>query len=79
MRDLFTICCIVGLGGCATTEPEPRDQHRYPTAQEAAISLGCSDEQLAMCIGINCELEDYYCADKDDVRKMFKADEFRRP
>lgn len=69
----------LGLGACSGTETQPRDQHRYPTAQEAANALGCSDEEIAMCIEINCELEDYRCANKDDVRKMFKADEFRHP
>jgi len=68
---------MLGLGACATTDTELREQHRYPTAQEAAIRIGCSEEQVAMCVAINCELEDYYCSNSDDVRKMFKADEFR--
>jgi hypothetical protein len=30
----------------------------------------------AECIEINCELEEWYCAPRDQVRDMFKAGDF---
>ena len=74
---LFFALGVLSLCGCSSTETQPREKHRYPTAQEAANVLGCTEDEVAMCIEINCELDEYRCADSDDVRKMFKAGEYR--
>jgi hypothetical protein len=71
----------LALGACATSDPRTSTststQLTQTTPAEAARALGCIDDEVAVCMDSNCELEEYYCAPRDDVRKMFKAGEFR--
>jgi hypothetical protein len=48
-----------------------------PSPEEAASVLNCADEEIAICIQTNCELEDYACASREDARKLFKAGDFQ--
>jgi hypothetical protein len=64
------------LTACAGSEPTALG--REPSASEIAGLIGCSSQEVAMCIEVNCELEEWYCADSNDVRDMFKAGDFNR-
>ena len=73
--------CIFSTFGCANTETEEdsyqAERKRPVSAEQAAKLLGCGDDDVAVCIQTSCELEEYYCTEREDVRKMFKAGEFR--
>ena len=69
----ITVAC---LAACASSEPNYHP--REPTAAEVAKLIGCGSEEVALCIEINCELEEWRCADRTDVRDMFKAGDFNR-
>lgn len=72
---------VFALAGCATTETESdeyyADRKRSPSAEEAARALGCADDEVALCIQTNCELEEFQCVYREDARQMFRAGEFR--
>ena len=65
---------VASLTACAGSEPTART--RDPSASEIAQIIGCSPQEVALCIEVNCELEDWRCADSNDVRDMFKAGDF---
>jgi hypothetical protein len=67
---------VASLTACASSEP--RAQNREPSASEIAQIIGCAPNEVALCIEVNCELEEWRCADSDDVRKMFRAGDFNR-
>ena len=56
-------------GGCATGEPIERD--RDPDIREIARALGCSSTQVAVCVEVNCDPEDYVCAERGEMRDLF--------
>jgi len=69
------MACLVALAACAGSEPvNPSGEARI---EEIAKSIGCTSDEVAVCIEVDCKPEDYYCAAREDVRKMFKAGEFR--
>ena len=74
---LLTLAILFAyLTACAGSEPTALA--REPSASEIAKLIGCSPQEVAMCIEVNCELEEWYCADSNDVRDMFKAGDFNR-
>jgi hypothetical protein len=76
-RKLLPAAVALVCSACAAENPYPATQVTQITPAEATRLLGCQDDEVAMCIETNCELEDYYCANRGDVREMFKAGEFR--
>jgi hypothetical protein len=64
------------LTACAGTDPNYRTP--TPGAAEVAKLIGCSTDEVAVCIEVNCELEDWQCSPRDDVRHMFKVNDFNR-
>jgi len=75
-RFLLLAICLIGLTACASSEPN--EQAREPSASEVAKLIGCSSDEVALCIEVNCELEEWRCANRNDVRDMFKASDFNR-
>ena len=79
--QLLVAGCLLGVLGCASTDVDEdgfvADRKRPPSAEEAARVLGCTDDQAAVCIQTNCEIEEFYCANREDVRMMFRAGDFR--
>ena len=79
--NLLVVGCLLGMLGCASTDVDEdgfvADRKRPPSAQEAARILGCNDDEVAICIQTNCEIEEYYCTPREDARKMFRAGDFR--
>ena len=72
---LLVLAILVALlTACASSEPYERT--REPTASEVAKLIGCRSNEVALCIEVNCELEEWRCADSNDVRDMFKAGDF---
>ena len=73
--------CLLGMLGCASTdvgeEDYVADRKRPVTPVEASKLLGCNDDEVAICIQTNCEIEEYYCTPREDARKMFRAGDFR--
>ena len=69
------LLCLAVLGACAT--PAPVDRQREPRVDEIARALGCAADQVAVCIEVNCEPQDYVCAARGDVKELFGADDFR--
>ena len=74
-RNCLAIVVVICLTACASTEPNYRTSE--PSAAEVAKAIGCSSDEVAVCIEVNCELEDWQCSPRDDVRQMFKVDEFK--
>jgi hypothetical protein len=72
----IAVACLT-VSACASESPYPGTQVTQTTPREAARVLGCHTDEVALCVEINCELEDYYCGNRGDVREMFKAGEFR--
>jgi len=75
------VVSLFSLIGCASTDTESdsytANRMKSPTAQEAARVLGCSHDEVAICIEVNCEIEEFQCAAREDVKRMFKAGEYR--
>ena len=75
------VVSLFGVLGCASNETEDdvyfANRNKLVSTHEAARLLGCDHDEVAVCIQTNCELEEYYCAPSDDVKKMFRAGEFR--
>ena len=44
---------------------------------EIAQAIGCEPDEVAVCIEVNCELDEYKCSARENVREFFKAGEFR--
>ncbi len=74
--NLLLAIPVACLAACASSEPNYHP--REPTAAEVAKLIGCGSEEVALCIEVNCELEEWRCADRNDVRDMFKAGDFNR-
>lgn len=73
--DLLALAILVAsLTACAGSEPTALK--REPSASEIAQIIGCAPNEVALCIEVNCELEEWRCADSNDVRDMFKAGDF---
>lgn len=68
--------CLIGLTACASSEPN--EHPREPSAAEIAELIGCNSDEVALCIETNCELKEWHCAPRNDVRDMFKAGDFDR-
>jgi hypothetical protein len=75
-KFLMLTICLIGLTACASSEPN--EHVREPSAAEIAELIGCNSEEVALCIEINCELEEWHCAPRSEVRDMFKAGDFER-
>jgi hypothetical protein len=67
---------VASLTACAASGSEPTARTRDPSPSEIAQIIGCSPHEVALCIEVNCELEEWRCADSNDVRNMFKAGDF---
>lgn len=76
IRNVLLTFIVACLTACASTG----ENHRTPTptAAEAAKLIGCHSDEVALCIEINCELEEWHCVERDEVRDMFKAGDFTR-
>ena len=76
-RFHYCLIAVLALGGCSATDTQSVDRKRHPTPTQAAAALACNDDEMAMCMDTNCELEDYRCVDREAARKLFKAGENR--
>jgi hypothetical protein len=72
----MTTILFACLTACASTEGN--DRTPTPTAAEVAKVIGCNSDEVALCIEVNCELEEWHCANRNDVRDLFKAGDFNR-
>lgn len=72
----LAVVCLA-ISACATEQPHLTSRVTQTTPEEAARLLGCSSEEVAFCVETSCELADYQCASRGDVRELFKAGEFR--
>ena len=70
---LLVICVV--LGACAS-DGQPAQQDRID-AREIAAKAGCESDEVAVCIQVDCQPEEYQCAARDDVVELFKARDFR--
>ena len=73
-QSLLLTACVV-LSACASSE-----QTKALTqvdAKEIAAAAGCSRDEVAVCIEIDCQPEEYRCAPRADVLSLFKARDFR--
>lgn len=66
---------LAALTACATGEPVNRE--REPTIDEIRQMLACADDEIAVCIAIDCDPDDYHCAEKESVEDML-GPEYRR-
>lgn len=66
--------CVM-LGACASDGPTER--HDRIDAKEIAAEAGCKADEVAVCIEVDCQPEEYKCAARDDVVELFKARDFR--
>ena len=72
---LLLVAIAASFAGCANTDRVA--SARPPDHAEIAQSLNCTSEQVALCSETNCEPHEFHCADRGDLREMFKAGEFR--
>jgi hypothetical protein len=75
-KYLMLAICLTGLAGCASSEPT--EQAREPSASEVAELIGCNSDEVALCIETHCQLEEWRCVPRSDVKDMFKAGDFDR-
>jgi hypothetical protein len=66
---------LAALTACATGEPVNRE--REPTIDEIRQMLGCADDEIAVCIAIDCDPDDYHCAEKESVEDMLGPEGLR--
>jgi len=66
---LLPLLCLLQLGACATEETRDRP----PEIGDEAISqqIGCTEDQVAICIDVDCGPDDWACADRSSLRDMF--------
>ena len=54
LRNSLLVACLIGVVGCASTETDDEsyvaDRKRTPSAQEAARVLGCTEDEVAVCV-----------------------------
>lgn len=74
--NLFLTALIFSLAACGATGPV--EDRRKPRPEEIARSLGCARDEVAVCIEINCDAEDYQCAPRGSARDMLSG-EFEPP
>lgn len=69
------------LAGCAVLSACASNEHsktlQQVDATEIAAAAGCSRDEVAVCIEIDCQPEEYRCAPRADVLGLFKARDFR--
>jgi hypothetical protein len=70
------LLCIAALAACASHDPV----ERQPDADIAAVAkaLGCSDDEVAVCVDVNCEPREYRCANKADVKALLGVRDYAR-
>ena len=73
-ESVLTLCCAA-IVGCASGEPDYRE--REPDVRDIARAIGCGPKQVAVCVDAHCELDEYRCADEDDVRGLFESNRRR--
>lgn len=66
--------CVV-LSACASSE-QTRQLEKID-AKDIAEAAGCTRDEVAVCIEIDCQPEEYQCAPRSAVLELFKAREFR--
>lgn len=67
---------IAGLTACAAGAPG--DRIRNPDINEIARELGCTSEEVAVCVDVNCEPHEYQCAHRSDVKALLGVQEYPR-
>jgi hypothetical protein len=75
-RNFLLTILVASVTACASSGPN--EHPREPSAAEVAEVIGCNSDEVALCIETNCELEEWHCAPRNDVRDMFKAGDFDR-
>jgi len=65
------VVCALSSYGCASIATDPLEENRTPGAEDVARALGCTEEEIAICVGANCKLDDYSCVDREEARGMF--------
>jgi len=79
--------CLTALVACATGEPanrqsEPAMEERAmaePDMEEIRRALGCSSDQVAICIDADCEPDEYVCGENVELRNLFEPRISRGP
>lgn len=71
MKLFLTLLTVSALVACANSGSV--EKKREPDITQIAQELGCTSDQMPVCIEVNCEPEDYRCADRGDVRDLFGA------
>lgn len=69
------LLCVSALFACASSEPP--DRQSAPGIEEIKRALGCSLDEIAVCVDVNCEPDDYVCADKASVQDLLRPAEYR--
>lgn len=74
MKRATLILTLPLVGACAAGG----DGAGRPTVAEIARDLGCRDDEVAVCIEVNCQPEQYTCVPRGRVRDMM-VPEFEPP
>ena len=69
-KTVLLLTSFLVLAGCATGEPADREARL--DEESIARAVGCTSDQVAVCVAVNCELEDYVCAEKGELRSLFE-------
>jgi hypothetical protein len=65
----LVLLCSVALSACANSEP--LDRQVQSDTEDIWRALGCTQDEIAFCVGTNCRPDDYQCVDKGKVRSLF--------
>lgn len=69
--------CVVAtlLASCAVDKSQPLK--RDPGPQKMAEELGCTEQEVALCVEVDCRPEDYSCVNREDARRILGVPEYR--
>ncbi len=69
LPTLLPMLCLATLSACATEEV--LDQPPELGGEQISQRLGCTEDQVAICIDVDCGPDDWACTDRASLREMF--------
>ncbi len=73
---LLQVVCVTTLIACAARQPV--DRQADLDVAGIAKALGCTDDEVAVCVDVNCEPHEYRCANRADVKALLGVSDYPR-
>lgn len=71
---LLLLIWLTALSACAGREAV--DRQPAPNIGKTTHTVDCPSGQVAVCVDVNCEPEEYQCADKENVKRLLGVRDF---